>query len=138
MKPLSLTIFARLALVLALAAPGFCAAPQAKAGDNAGLENILKKMDAVAASFRSAQATFEWDTYQKVIDEMADVETGAIYYRHSGNQIEMMAEVKMSGSSLSTLKPEPKFVLLKDGKIRMYQPKPDQVTEFDMGKNRAD
>ena len=49
-----------------------------------------------------------------------------------------MADVKMAGSDIKKLKPEPKFVLFSQGKIRMYQPKPDQVTEFDLGKNRAD
>jgi len=50
----------------------------------------------------------------------------------------MMAEVKMAGSSLQSLKPEPKFVLYSAGKVRMYQPKVDQVTEVDLGKNHSD
>jgi len=29
-------------------------------------------------------------------------------------------------------------VLFSQGKVRMYQPKVDQVTEFDLGKNRSD
>jgi outer membrane lipoprotein-sorting protein len=29
-------------------------------------------------------------------------------------------------------------VLFSKGKVRMYQPKMDQITEFDLGKNRAD
>ena len=32
--------------------------------------------------------------------------------------------------------PEPKSVLFTDGKIRLYQPKIDQVTVYDTGKNR--
>ena len=50
----------------------------------------------------------------------------------------MMADVKMAGSDLKNLKPEPKYVLFSQGKVRMYQPKVDQVTEFDLGKNRSD
>ena len=106
--------------------------------DHAALEAILKKMDAVSASFRTAQAEFEWDNYQKVIDELVDVQTGNIYYRRAGKEIEMMADVKKAGTSASALKPEPKYVLFSEGKVRMYQPKPDQVTEFDLGKNRSD
>ena len=113
------------------------AAPQ-KSDDPAALQAILKKMDTVAASFRSAQAEFEWDNYQKVIDEIIDVQTGNIYYRRAGKEIEMMADVKKAGTSASTLKPEPKYVLFSEGKIRMYQPKPDQVTVYDLGKDRAD
>jgi outer membrane lipoprotein-sorting protein len=116
---------------------GFRALPQAKAAGPADLDAVLKKMDAVASTFRSAQATFEWDMYEKVIDEVDDYETGAIYYRRTGkeNEIEMMAEVKMAGSSMQSLRPEPKFVLYSGGKVRMYQPKIDQVTEIDLGKH---
>jgi outer membrane lipoprotein-sorting protein len=117
---------------------GFSQAPQTKPADQSDLQSVLHKMDEVAATFRSAQANFEWDTYEKVIDEVDDVETGTIYYRRNGKDIEMMAEVKMAGSSLSALKPEPKYVLFNEGKIRMYQPKPDQVTEFDLGKSHSD
>lgn len=117
---------------------GFSSAPPAKPADSAELDAVLKKMDMVAANFHTTQANFEWNNYQKVIDEMIDVETGVIYYRRSSKEIEMMAEVKQAGASLSTLKPEPKFVLLSHGKVRMYQPKLDQVTEFDLGKNHAE
>jgi hypothetical protein len=111
--------------------------PQAPVDSNP-LNAVLKKMDTAAASFRTTQAEFEWDTYQKVIDEVDDVQTGTIYYRRTGKEIEMMADVKQEGSDVKTLKSEPKYVLFSQGKVRMYQPKPDQVTEFDLGKNRSD
>jgi outer membrane lipoprotein-sorting protein len=106
--------------------------------DLSPLDAVLKKMDAASSTFRSAQADFEWTNYEKVIDEVDEVDTGTIYYRRNGKDIDMMAEVKKSGSSLAALKPEPKFVLLSGGKIRLYQPKMDQVTEFDLGKNRSE
>jgi outer membrane lipoprotein-sorting protein len=117
---------------------GFSAAPQPKPDDSQELQSVLGKMDAVAATFRSAQADFEWDYYQKVIDEIVDVETGTIYYRRSGKDIEMMADVKKSGASDQTLKPEPKYVLFSEGKIKMYSPKTDQVTVWVPGKNHGD
>lgn len=129
-----LSVFLTLSITVLLA--GFMTAP--KPEDPAALDAVLKKMDAAAANFRSTQANFEWDNYQRVIDEVDDVETGVIYYRRSGKDIEMMAEVKQAGSTLSTLKNEAKYVLLSKGKIRMYQPKPDQVTEFDLGKNKSE
>ena len=113
------------------------ATPQ-KLADSAALDAVLQKMDTAAAGFRNTQADFEWDTYEKVIDEVDDVETGTIYYRRNGKEIEMMAEIKRAGSSLATQKPEPKFVLFTNGVIQMYQPKPDQVTVYDAGKNRAE
>ena len=131
----------RLSLVLIVALTGWLAvsaAPAAKPADQADLQSVLHKMDTVAATFRSAQANFEWDTYEKVIDEVDDVETGNIYYRKTSNGIEMMAEVKLAGSSLATLKPEPKYVLYSHGTVRMYQPKVDKVTEFDLSKKHTD
>ena len=111
---------------------------ESRPADPAALDAVLKKMDAVAANFTTAQANFQWETYQKVIDEIVDYQTGVIYYRKSNKQIEMMAEVKRAGSSASSMKGEPKFVLLSGGKIRLYQPKTDQVTEFDLGKNQSE
>ena len=109
------------------------------------LDAVLKKMDATAASFRTVRAEFEWDRYEKVIDEVDDVQTGTIYYRRGAGKdkdkekdIEMKADVKMAGTSPKQLKPEPKYVLFTGGKIRMYQPKPDQVTVWDLGKNSSD
>lgn len=106
--------------------------------ESAALDAVLKKMDAVSATFHSAQAQFEWDIYQKVINEIAEVDTGNIYYRRNGKEVEMMAEVRKSGDSASALKPDEKYVLFSGGKIRLYQKKIDQVTEFDLGKNRSD
>jgi outer membrane lipoprotein-sorting protein len=92
------------------------------------LESVLKEMDAAAASFHSAQADFEWDQYQKVVDD-TDVQKGTVYYRRAGNEIEMMAEIKQ---------PDSKFVLYKDGKLQVYQPKIDQVMVFSAGSNRSE
>jgi outer membrane lipoprotein-sorting protein len=97
--------------------------------DSAPLDAVLKKMDATAASFRAIQADFEWDRYEKVIDEVDDIQSGTIYYRRAGKEIEMMADMA---------KPDRKYVLFRDGKVSVYQPKPDQVTVCDAGKNRAE
>ncbi len=134
MKPLSCF----LVLVLACASFGFAPAPQASQENSGDLTAVLKKMDAVASTFRSAQAEFEWDTYEKVIDETDDVESGSIFYRKNGGNVEMMAEVKKVGPSLAEQKPEPKFVLFNNGKIQMYLPKVNQVTVFDLGKSHSE
>jgi outer membrane lipoprotein-sorting protein len=132
----------RLSLIFTLAVAALTLAgassQESKPADPAALDAVLKKMDAVAANFTTARADFQWETYQKVIDEVVDDQTGVIYYRKSNKQIEMMAEVKRAGSSASSMKDEPKFVLLSGGKVRLYQPKTDQVTEFDLGKNQSD
>jgi outer membrane lipoprotein-sorting protein len=88
--------------------------------DAASLEGVLRKMDEAAANFRSTQADFVWDQYQKVVDEH-DTQKGTVYYRRAGKEIEMMAEIK---------EPDPKFVLYKDGKLQVYQPKIEQVIVY--------
>jgi outer membrane lipoprotein-sorting protein len=92
------------------------------------LESVLKKMDAAAANFQTTQADFVWDQYQRVVDEH-DLQKGTVYYRRVGKEIEMMAEIK---------EPDPKFVLYKDGKLQVYQPKIEQVMEYPTGANRGE
>src|SRR3984885_15384379 len=118
-------------LFIAVSVAIFCGSlpmspPQASTPRSLG--PVLKKMDAAAASFHSTQADFEWDQYQKVVDE-TDVQKGTIYFRRSGQQIEMMAHVK---------DPDQKFVLYKDGKLQVYQPKIEQLIVHDMGNSRGD
>ncbi len=117
---------------------GFLTTAVPQSPDSTGLETVLHKMDTVAANFRTAQAEFEWDNYQKVIDEMVDVETGNIFYRRAGKGVEMIADVKKSGPSAGELKPDSKSVLFSDGKLRMYTPKTEQEMVYDLGKNRSE
>ena len=92
------------------------------------LDSVLKKMDATAANFQSLQADFIWDQYQRVVDE-TDTQKGTVYYRRSGKEIEMMAAIK---------DPDTKFVLYKDGKLQVYQPKIDQVMQYTAGANQQE
>ncbi len=98
----------------------------AQTRDPAALDNVLKKMDAAAASFQTTQADFVWDQYQKVVDE-TDTQKGTVYYRRSGKDIEMLADIRQ---------PDQKFVLYKDGKLQVYQPKIDQIMDYSTGGNR--
>jgi outer membrane lipoprotein-sorting protein len=118
------SMFFPFALILAFLHMG--PAPQQKP---ITLDDVLKKMDAVAATFHTAQAQIESQNYEKVINEVDETEYGNIYYRRAGKDLEMMLDIA---------KPDKKSVLLSGGKIRMYQPKLDQVTEWDLGKNKSD
>ena len=104
------------------AAHGAAQAP----ADSGALDAVLKKMDATAASFRATQADFEWDRYEKVINEVDDVQSGTIYYRRAGKDkdIEMMADIKQEGGSVAELKPAAKSVLFREGKVSVYSPSP--------------
>lgn len=97
--------------------------------DNAaGLDRVLGEMDTSARSFRTTEASFVWDQYQKVIDE-TDTQKGKIYFRRQDRDTQMAADIS---------EPDKKYVLYANAKIQVYQPKIDQVTEYNPGKNRAD
>jgi outer membrane lipoprotein-sorting protein len=96
--------------------------------DASGLDGVLKKMDETAAHFQTAQADFVFEQYQKVVDE-TDTQKGTVYYRKAAQQIEMMAEFT---------DPDKKFVLYKDGKLQVYQPKIEQVMEYSAGANQQE
>lgn len=97
-------------------------------GNSAGLERVLAQMDSAAKNFRSTEASFVWDQYQKVIDE-TDTQKGRIYFRRQDGEIQMAADIS---------EPDKKYVLYSGGKVQVYQPKIDQVTEMNPGKNRSD
>jgi outer membrane lipoprotein-sorting protein len=92
------------------------------------LEQVLRQMDQAAAGFNTSQAAFVWDQYQKVVDEH-DLQKGMVYFRRVGNEIQMAAEI--------TNPEAPKSVLFTDSKVEIYQPKIDQVTRYNTGKDRA-
>jgi outer membrane lipoprotein-sorting protein len=96
--------------------------------NSAGVERVLAEIDTASKSFRSAEASFVWDQYQKVIDE-TDTQKGRIYFRRQDGEIQMAADIS---------EPDKKYILYSGGKVQVYQPKIDQVTEFNPGKNRSD
>jgi outer membrane lipoprotein-sorting protein len=91
------------------------------------LQRVLSQMDQTAASFRTAQAGFVWDQYQKVVDDH-DVQKGTVYFRRTGNEIQMAADIR---------EPALKYVVFSEGKVQFYQPSMDQVTTFNTSKDRA-
>ncbi|HXP47457.1 MAG TPA: outer membrane lipoprotein carrier protein LolA [Terriglobales bacterium] len=120
---------AKLAMVWILVATGALAAeaPQA-ASSSADLEKVLSQMDAVAASFKTAEADFVWDQYTKVVNE-TDTQSGKVYFRRSSKEIEMAADIAQ---------PAQKYVLYQNSTVRVYEPRIDQVTVYNTGKNRAE
>ena len=102
-------------------------APQAPAQSDA-LEKVLGQMDKTAAAFRSTEASFVWNQYQKVVDE-SDEQKGKVYFRRVGKETQMAADIAS---------PDSKYVLFTGSKVEVYQPKIDQVTAYNTGKSRAD
>lgn len=105
----------------------FCFA-MASAAHAQSLDAILRSMDRAAANFHTAQTDFVWDQYQKVVDEH-DMQKGTMYFRRQGNEVQMAADIT---------EPDKKYVLFSQGMLHLYQPKIDQVTEYDASKNKGD
>lgn len=93
--------------------------PPAPAANGSELETVLTEMDKAAATFKSAQAEFEWDNYQKAVDE-TDKQNGKVYFRRNSANVEAIFDIT---------EPYPKQVLFKDGKLILYDKKIDRVTE---------
>jgi outer membrane lipoprotein-sorting protein len=94
----------------------------------AGLDKVLTQMDAAAKNFRTTEARVVWDQYQKVINE-AETQKGKIYFRREGSEIQMAADF---------VEPDRKYVIYSGGKVQVYQPKIDQVNEYNPAKNRSE
>jgi outer membrane lipoprotein-sorting protein len=112
-----------LVVLVAFTAIGF--AQNAPSAEN--LEAVLTQMDRAADKFKSAQADFEWDQYQKIVND-TDVQKGHVSFLH-GKDTQMAAEIT---------EPDKKSLIFVGGKLSFYQPKIEQVTEYDAGKNRAE
>lgn len=93
---------------------------------SAELDKVLAQMDAASARFQSAQADFDWDQYEKVVDEH-ESQSGTIYFDRKGGGTWMAAHLS---------KPDEKVVVYKMGELQFFQPKIDQVTVFTAGVNR--
>ncbi len=100
----------------------------AQANRSADLQTVLNLMDRTAATLRTVETDFAWDDFERVVNNH-DYQKGVMYFSRSGKDVEMSAEIKQ---------PSPKFVLFKGGTVRVYEPRIDQVTLYNVGKNKAD
>jgi outer membrane lipoprotein-sorting protein len=116
----------RWAVALLVSVVVWLTATYAAAQTDPNLQKALAAMDAEAANFHSAQSDFEWEQYFKVVNDH-DSQKGTVYYRKSGKDIQMMADIT---------DPAPKSVLFSDGKVQVYEPKLKRVTAYEAGKNR--
>lgn len=115
-----------LALSLSMVGPALAQSP---ADSKAELDRVVARMDRTAESFRTTQANFVWTQFTRVVEDVTDTQKGTVYFRRSGGQVDMAADIS---------EPQPpKYVLFTGGKVQVYQTKIDQVTEYDAGKDRA-
>ncbi len=97
-------------------------------GESPELEHVIAQMDVAAKNFQALEANVVWDQYQKVIDEK-ETETGQDLFP---------ARRRRNPDGGDFAEPDRKYVIYSDGKVQVYQPKIDQVNEYNPGKNRAD
>lgn len=88
--------------------------PEGQANDEA-LQKVLARMDASARTFHSVQANFVWKMYNSVINDIAECDTGKIYFQRTRDGIEMAADIAQ---------PAPKQVIFSQGKIQVYNLNP--------------
>lgn len=100
------------------------------AAQQPALEGVLERMDTASSNFKSAEADFVWDQFEKVVNDTTK-QQGKMYFRRSGNQIQMAADI--TGDTPG----DKKYVLYQGSRLRLYQPNIDQVTEYDTGKDKG-
>jgi len=119
----------RISAMMAILAAALCVAWQSAPKSAEGeLESVLSRMDASSQSFRSAQSAFEQELYLKVTEDK-EIQQGHIYFHRGDHGTDVSVVVEGPGA---------RQIVFKDGRARMYQPKLDQITEYETGKNKSD
>jgi outer membrane lipoprotein-sorting protein len=106
-----------------------------------GLDAVLKQMDAASAGFKSEQASFRWEIYEKVVRETT-WQCGTIYFERKGGATEM--GLKVAPSATSTCSGEAaaaangtRTISYKSGELQMFEPGTNHLTIFHAGNNQA-
>jgi hypothetical protein len=115
-----MTVFRRIAATLFLSSliSALCAVPavaQPKAGH---LDEVLRQMDAASLKFQSAEATFQWDLYEKVVQQTT-TQKGTIYFKKDGAKTVMGARVTS---------PSTKILEYRNGVLTLFDPGTDHET----------
>jgi outer membrane lipoprotein-sorting protein len=91
------------------------------------LDEVLRELDAASLKFKSAQADFRWDIYERVVKQTTTQE-GTIYFLKNGTKLQMGAKI---------LPPSAKFIEYKNGELKVFDQGPDHLTVLHAGANQA-
>ena len=105
--------------------PSTTALAQPKPGN---IDQVLREMDAASAKFKSAEADFRWELYERVVKQVTTIQTGSIYFEKEGSSTRMGARIEQ---------PAPKFLEFGDGTLRIFDPGPDHLTTVSSKQNEA-
>ena len=119
-----MTPIRRLAASLLFAAVSTSLHAQPKPGH---LDEVLRQMDAASLKFQSAEANFQWDTYEAVVKDTT-TQKGTIFFKKEGGAITMGARITS---------PSIKILEFKGGVLRLFDPGADHLTTVDETRNKA-
>ena len=105
---------------LCLASLLLCCAPLASLAQQSRLDGVLKQMDEASTKFKSAQADFTQDLYERVVKETT-TETGSVYFERKGTSTEMGLKIQP---------PNTRFIEYKNGIARIFDPGANHITEI--------
>jgi outer membrane lipoprotein-sorting protein len=107
-------------VVALLAACVFAQASQAN------LEQVISLLNKTSETFKAVQTDFEWDQYQKVVDEH-DIQRGVMYFKRTGANVDVAADITS---------PVAKKLVLKNGDAQIYTPKTGEIQRYDTRKKQ--
>jgi len=93
----------------------------------AHLADVLRQLDASSAKFHSAEADFKKDLFQRVVRETT-TQTGSIYFQRTAASTQM-------GATFNP--PDARVVEFKDGRVRLFDPGANHLTQVDAHSNAA-
>jgi outer membrane lipoprotein-sorting protein len=97
------------------------------------LQTVLVQMNQAAPRFNNVQAEFNWETYTAAIKE-TEHQNGKSYFRRSGHGLEVM----LNFADPDAKEPLDKQLWYKDGKVSIYEPKINRISEREVSKNKSD
>jgi outer membrane lipoprotein-sorting protein len=93
----------------------------------ADLNTVLHEMDQASTKFKSAEADFRQDMYERVVKETT-TQNGIIYFLKSGSSLQMGAKISP---------PTAKIIEYKNGNLQLFEPGADHLTILGAGKNKT-
>jgi outer membrane lipoprotein-sorting protein len=96
------------------------------------LSALLAKMDVASKGFKSAQADFKWDYYEKIVHDTT-TQTGTIYFQREGGSTEMGAVITDPAAKGKVVK----GIHFKGAELQMFDPGVNQITVLNEASNQA-
>jgi outer membrane lipoprotein-sorting protein len=109
-------------LLLLPAQPGSAAD---KPASPRNLQQVLQQLDSAAKNFHTASADVKVEIVQTEPVPNTDTQTGTMYYRHQGNQVEMALHITQQNGQ-----PFGQVLTYSKGVAQIYQQSTNQVTRY--------